>query len=131
MAHQPALAEFLCPQIGMDARPDDLRLIGRERDGRIVGAVGFCNWTARAVEMHCAGIGQWLTRGLLRAAFRYPFVLAGKAVVIATVGSGNDRALRLNRHLGFREDGRIEGAHTDGALVIMSMRRAECRWLED
>jgi hypothetical protein len=31
--------------------------------------------------------------------------------------------------LGFKVDHEIIGAHPDGSLIIMSMRRAECRWI--
>jgi RimJ/RimL family protein N-acetyltransferase len=101
--------------------------IAQVRNGKIVGAAGFTDWMDCSVQIHCAGDGAWLSRSFLRAVFGYAF--AEKPVVIGCVGSANTRALRLNRKLGFKVDGRIDGAHADGALVIMSMRRGECRWL--
>ena len=123
---QDAISAFLCPRIGMPITP--MNGIAQVRDGQIVGAAGFTDWMDCSVQMHCAGDSAWLSRSFLQAVFGYAF--AEKPVVIGCVGSGNERALRLNRKLGFTVNGRIDGAHADGALVIMSMRRGECRWLK-
>ncbi|MGA1367687.1 MAG: hypothetical protein ACO394_04115, partial [Blastocatellia bacterium] len=40
---------------------------------------------------------------LLRAAFQYPFLHAGKAAVYALIDQSNDECLRLVRRLGYRE----------------------------
>jgi hypothetical protein len=39
------------------------------------------------------------------------------------------KALDFNRKLGFIEEARIAGVFRDADLVIMSMRREDCRWL--
>jgi RimJ/RimL family protein N-acetyltransferase len=126
---QDAIAGWLCPRIGMPV--EDIRCIGStDAHGRLIGAVGYTDWMDKSVQMHCSGVGAWLTRPFLFAAFDYAFNVAGKAVVIGLVGSANFRALGLNARLGFKVDGRIEGAHKDGALVVMSMRKEECRWIK-
>jgi RimJ/RimL family protein N-acetyltransferase len=126
---QRSISRFLCPRIGMPM--ENMHGIASLDDkGGIIGAVGYSDWMDRSVQMHCAGSGNWLTREFLWAVFDYPFHVAGKDVVIGLVGSNNARALKLNQRLGFRIDGRIDGAHDDGALVVMSMRRNECRWIK-
>lgn len=126
---QRSISRFLCPRIGMPME-NMHGIASLDETGAIIGAVGYSDWMDRSVQMHCAGSGNWLTRAFLWAVFDYPFHVAGKDVVIGLVGSGNARALKLNQRLGFRIDGRIEGAHDDGALVVMSMRRGECRWIK-
>lgn len=126
---QRSISRFLCPRIGMPM--ENMHGIASvDESGAIIGAVGYSDWMDRSVQMHCAGSGNWLTREFLWAVFDYPFHVAGKDVVIGLVGSKNARALKLNQRLGFRIDGRIDGAHDDGALVVMSMRRDECRWIK-
>jgi RimJ/RimL family protein N-acetyltransferase len=46
------------------------------------------------------------------------------------VPSGNKRALHFDKRMGFKEVARIKDAHPDGELIILSMRRDECRFLE-
>lgn len=81
--------------------------------------------------MHMAGEPGWLTRGFLRAAFAYPFIDGACESVLALVAEDNRRALDINHRLGFREMARLPAAAPSGDLVIMQMRRAACRWLED
>jgi RimJ/RimL family protein N-acetyltransferase len=96
-----------------------------------VAVVGFDGWNGSACEMHIAGEGsRWMSRELLFAAFDYPFNIGKCQIVLGRVPSGNTSAVRLNLHLGFKIEHTIRGAHPDGALHIMSMRREECRWLD-
>jgi RimJ/RimL family protein N-acetyltransferase len=75
-------------------------------------------------------VPNWISKDLLWACFDYPFNKLGVKVILATVSSTNEEALRLNRHLGFIDKAYIEDAHVDGDLVILAMRRENCRWLD-
>lgn len=129
--NQSELAFWLCSRIGLLPVPDDLRVIGNRSDltGEIIGVVGYNGWNGASCVMHCAGEGNWITRELLRVAFDYPFNVANCEVVMATAASTNIAALKLDKHIGFKIVAEIVGAHPEGALVIMSMNRAECRYL--
>jgi RimJ/RimL family protein N-acetyltransferase len=129
--HQDVLATWLCKRIGLVPTPH-LRCFGVVHDNQLVAVVGFDSWNGASCQMHVAGEGgHWMSRELLRAVFHYAFVASGLQVVLGVVPSGNTAALKLNKHLGFTEDARINNAHPDGALVIMSMRREYCRWLKE
>jgi RimJ/RimL family protein N-acetyltransferase len=81
--------------------------------------------------MHVAAIDDnWISKDLLWAVFDYPFNKLGVSVILATVSSNNKEALKLDRHLGFLDKAYIEDAHLDGDLVILAMRRENCRWLD-
>lgn len=104
----------------------DLRCIGVMRDdGSIAGAVGFNGWSEHAVWMHVAFDSEHsLTRSLLQAAFKYPFIECGRNAVYGLTPKRLEDAWRLNEKLGFR---RI--AETcDG--YIFEMTKDECRWLK-
>ena len=81
--------------------------------------------------MHTAAIvPNWISKDLLWAAFDYPFNKLKVKVILASVASTNEEALKLDRHLGFVDKAYIEDAHIDGDLVILAMRRENCRWLD-
>lgn len=127
---QEEMKEFLVERTGIVPTPY-LRCLGRRVDGDLVAVVGFDNYTGTSMEMHVASKGDyWMTKGLLRAAFDYPFNVCGCNVVIGVVPSSNTAALSLNEHLGFKTQTIIEGAHPDGDLHIMVMKKADCRWLQ-
>ena len=106
--------------------------IGQEIDGNLVAVVGFCSFMPKACQMHIAAVDEvnWMSRDLLWAAFDYPFNKLGVSVILGQVCADNESALKLNRHLGFKVIAEIPDAHMDGDLVIMTMRREDCRFLD-
>lgn len=128
-AHQTALWEFLQERIGIPWSTDFIAL-GRVAEGKLVGVVGYNNFTGTSCHMHMAGDGgRWISREFLKEAFRYPFGTLDLTMVFGIVPSGNIRALGIDRKLGFRELIFIPGAHPDGGIHILQMTRDECRWL--
>lgn len=127
--HQEMLARWLCERIGYMPTPH-MRCIGNvTSDGKILGVVGFDGWNGSSCQMHAAGEGNWVSRDLIRATFDYAFNVAGLKVVLGLVPSGNDKALRFDKHVGFSEVARIKDGHPDGDLVILELRRENCRYL--
>jgi hypothetical protein len=119
---------------GVKLQPNpDLRMLGGISDDykalRVVVAYdAFC---ANVCQMHVAGDGSnWMTRRLLWAAFDYPFNQAKCVEVFGLVPGNNYAALRLNFHLGFKKIHTVKSGWETGVdLVIMSMRKEDCKWL--
>ena len=105
------------------------RTIGLEEDGELIAGVMVDAWNGASACMHVAGDGNWLNREFLFACFDYVFNQLGLNVVIGVVPGDNDKALRFDKHLGFREVARIPEGHPRGDLVILTMRKEECRFL--
>lgn len=126
--NQTVLWSWLQERIGLPWSTDFVAL-GRVRDGKILGVVGFTNFTGKSCHMHMAGEGRWMTRTFLRESFRYPFETLGLTMVFGIVPSGNIRALGIDRKMGFRELIYVPDAHPDGGIHILQMKRADCRWL--
>lgn len=101
-----------------------------DETGRIVGMVAYLNWLPNSVQAHLALESPIAARALLRPAFTYPFLDAGRNYLLGVVNGKNAKSLRLLRHLGFRETHRIPHGVAAGAdLVFHEMHRAECRFL--
>ena len=127
---QSWLADWLCDKIGLIPTPM-LMCIGNVRDSKIVGVVGYDQYNGASVIMHAAGdSSNWLSRDMLWAVFDYPFNVLGAKMIIGLVPSANTDALKFNKHIGFRVRQWLYGAHPDGALVLMTMAKDECRYLE-
>lgn len=122
--------QFLRQQSVEVPRSADQQGIGLERDGELVGGVMYERFNGNSIWMHCAGVGRWITKDYLKASFAYPFVQLGVRCVLGWVESSNEKARRLNEHLGFKPHAVIEGAARDGGDVILyRMTREECRFL--
>jgi RimJ/RimL family protein N-acetyltransferase len=128
-ASTPDEARWLTERTGYQPG-GDFRGIVAESGGAIRGLVGFDRWTPNAVSMHVAVDSPAGCRGLLRAAFGYAFLETGRTLVRGEVRASNVRALALDKHLGFREVYRVEGGWAPGEdLILLEMRRDECRWI--
>lgn len=125
---QTLLSVWLCRKIGYTPTPD-LRCIGNVLNHKLMGVVGYDMYNGASIMMHSAGEGNWLTKQMLHAVFDYPFRVCKVNMVIGLVPSGNEQAIRFNHHIGFRINTVLDGAHPDGALYVMTMRREECRFL--
>jgi predicted dinucleotide-binding enzyme len=80
--------------------------------------------------MHIAGfVPNWINRSILWMGFAYPFLQLKCKVLIGRVASTNHKALKLDKHLGFKEIARIPDAVPNGDVIILTMRREECHWL--
>ena len=128
--NQEHLRGWITGVLGMQFSPY-ATFIGQEIDGEIKAVVAYDNILDKSCLMHTAAIvPNWISKDLLWACFDYPFNKLGLKVILASVASTNEEALKLDRHLGFVDKAYIEDAHADGDLVILAMRRENCRWLD-
>lgn len=127
---QDILGTWLCQRIGLIPSTDLVCIGNLGSESRIIGVVGFEGFNGASVRMHSAGEGNWVTRDLLFASFDYPFNRCKLNMVIGLIPSGNVQAIKFNTNLGFRTVLELPGAHPDGSLVVMTMERRECRFLE-
>ena len=101
-------------------------------DRRVLGGVIFHNNTGRggAITVHMAGNEtSWASRELLWAIFDYAFNQMGVEKVIGLLQSDNARAIDVDLRLGFVPEAKVKGAFPDADLLILTMTRAQCRWL--
>ena len=109
--------------------PDDAHYLGQVLDGQIRAVVVYCGFYGKSCMIHVGSEGQhWATKDFLREVFNYPFNKLKVKVIIGTVAGSNEKALKLDRHLGFRDVATIPDAHDDGDLVILEMRPEYCKW---
>jgi hypothetical protein len=124
----PRCQEFVRELTG---RPsfDLLVCIGLERDGVIVAATGFNYFNGRSAHIHLA-IREHarLIRQYIWFIFHYAFVQAGLEMLIALMPASN-KVVGLNQHFGFSEQFRLDGAHPDGAMILQTLHKTDCRFL--
>ena len=107
----------------------DAHYLGQVLDGQIRAVVVYCGFFGKSCMIHVGSEGQhWATKDFLKKVFDYPFNTLKLKVIIGTVAGSNTKALRLDRHLGFKDVAFIPDAHNDGDLVILEMRPEYCKW---
>jgi len=126
--HGYAIAEVI-PRI---FNPYADKVISRtNEDGDLLGGVIYEGFISNCIFMHQGSFEKnWMTKDLLWTLFHYPFVQLGVGKVCGTIPSSNSELLAFNERLGFKVECRIKDAYKDGDLLIMSMRKEDCRWLK-
>jgi len=110
--------------------PDNAHYLGQVLDNEIRAVVVYCNFYGKSCMIHVSSSGQyWMTKDFLRKVFDYAFNTLKLKVIIGIVAGSNEKALKLDRHLGFKDVATIPDAHDDGDMVILEMRPEYCKWV--
>jgi len=100
-------------------------------EGELLGGVIYESLISNCVFMHQAGFSKtWLSPDMLWLVFHYPFCQLKVDKVCGTVPFSKQELVDFNCRLGFQVEARIKDAYKDGDLVIMTMRKEDCRWLK-
>ena len=106
------------------------RSIGLKKNGEFVAGVIYENWHGRSITCHIAVTGR-MTPAYLFAIFDYPFNVCKVGKIIVPVSSANLTSIRFVEKMGFQEEARINNAMPDGDMVIFTMPKEQCKYLEN
>lgn len=104
----------------------------RVEHGEFFGGAIFNGFTGvgGSIGVHVGCVRtDWMTRDMIWMCFDYPFNQLYVNKLIGKVAASNKEAINYNLRMGFTEETRIKDAFPDGDLIVMSMYKADCRWL--
>lgn len=113
---------------------DHAHVFGWVSEDNVVIAVGIDGWLGKTAQIHVAFAEGWHypPREMLRAVFKHCFDHCKLEMLLGVVNSNNERAMRFDRHLGFRVLHTLPGMHDDGGdILLLGMHRKECRYLKE
>ena len=122
------MGEWVAARAGGKYQADAAQAIGLEKDGKLIAGVIYERYNGESLWVHVAIEGR-LTPAYLKAIFHYPFVVCDVSKVIGTVTSDNVKARKFDENLGFTEEARIRNAAPDGDIIIYTMTRDNCRFI--
>lgn len=101
-----------------------------KRDGSLGSGFVFYNYTRGNIEVALAAEPGGISRSALKAVCRYVFEQLGCRGMTALIEGKNRASVELAKRCGMAEKATIEDYCPDGdEIVILRMKRAECRWL--
>lgn len=106
--------------------------LGLEHDGELIAGVCFNMFTGASISMHVAAVPdkRWMNREFLYRSFAYPFLQLGCRRITGLVRASNVVAQKFDEHIGFKREGLIREAFTDGEdAILYGMLRSECKWI--
>ena len=103
-----------------------------ELDGEVAAMVVMDSWSHNSVQVHMTIKNPMALRhGLLEEVSAHVHLVAGRGILIGLVPGDNEKALKLNKHLGYTEVHRIkDGFSVSVDTVIMELRAENNRWLQ-
>lgn len=127
----PEVKSWMAERFGQVAPQRAHSTITLVRGDVIRGAVWLENYNGASVLAHVVGDGRrWLTRAFCEAVFHYVFNVLGCKKMLGIVREVNRDASHFDENLGFRKECIISDADPEGALIIYSLRREDCKFLE-
>lgn len=111
--------------------PGHTRVISRTIEGVFAGGVLYEGYIpGGSITMHAAATDpRWWNRDMAWAVFAYPFAILGVSVCLIFVLASNRRSLKFCRGIGFQDEHVVPDAAPGGGVVLLSMRKSGCRWL--
>lgn len=111
---------------------DSQGLVAYNEAGDILAAAVFDSFTPDACQVHIAIDNPMvIRRGFLNEIARHLFVTCGRKRLFGLVPSDNEKAYRLDTHIGLTEVARIPNGYSEGVdYIVLCMEKADCRWLD-
>lgn len=121
---------WMSQRLGCAWIPGRGSIIGLWDDEGPVAACLYESYNGRSILGHLTGVGRkWMNREFLWFCFYYPFEQLRVDKILGIVESDNLDARRLDEHLGFTLEATLKEAAPNGDLLIYSMTRDQCKWL--
>jgi len=109
---------------------DMVSMIGLERNGELIAVAGYNCFNGKSCQMHMTiKRGAYVTRNFVWFVCYYPFVQIGLELIIGILPEDNADIIKLAKHAGFEEKYRVDGGHPDGDLLLCTMKKQDCRFL--
>ena len=90
--------------------------------GEIIAGIVFHDWRPWSGVMEitmAADSPRWATRGTIRELLAYPFIAAGANKVRTATPHTNERAIRFNKGIGFKQEGTLAEEFGPGRHAVM------------
>ena len=109
---------------------EDTKGIVAERDGELVAAVVFDNWTFSSVSVHQVVTTPMVLRhGFFEEVAKYVYDTCEKYQMIGLVPGDKPDIKAFDEKIGFREVARIPNGHAMGVdTIIMTMTAEQCNF---
>lgn len=131
LGQDAAVAAWVAERIPHVTGFKDMAAIGVTRGGAMVGGVVYHEYRGNDIQMSTAAAGPcWLTEGILRALFVYPFITLACDRVSAFAPKGNAHTRRFLEKLGFVEEGNMRRGFVGDDCIVYGMLKEECKWIK-
>lgn len=127
----PSVAGWVANMADADPRLT-VGAIGWIRDDDLTCGAFYENYTHRSITATIAiAPGAVMPKEFLWAIFYYPFVQLDCEKIVALIAENNRKSQTLVEKMGFVREAVVADYYPEGDLLIYSMTKSQCRFLEN
>lgn len=126
----PDAGVWTAAQVGTAYVPEVEEAIGLRHNGSFVAGTIYEDWNGKSIVAHIAVAGR-MTPAFVSAIFDYPFNVCGAHKIICPIPSDNARSINLATKMGFRQEACLKDATPTGDMLLFTLTRSNCRFLEE
>lgn len=133
LGQDKAVADWVAARIPHVDEFEAMAAIGiRSSDGCDLGAVVYHEYRGNDIQMSCASEAKrWLSSGVLRALFSYPFKQLNVDRVTAFAPARNSHTRKFLERIGFKQEGIMRRGFPDDDCIVYGMLKEECNWIQE
>ena len=124
--------EWILKRINRIKLPDAKGITAISDTGKVLAVCMMDSWTEGSVQLHIAIDNPIALKNytFISEVFNYIFNTGDRLTALGFVSSENEKALKFDKRLGFKEIARIRDGNKKGIdTVILELRREDCRWI--
>jgi len=107
-------------------------IMAHRDDGSIAGGVILDCWAPNSCQVHIGAETPMVWKhGLHKEIFNYVFNDCDRKFIFGFTQSDNEKAVKFNEHIGFKEVYRVPDGFADGVdFIVYQLNKADCEYLE-
>lgn len=123
------VGQWVCEKAGGQWKDGDTAIGVKDEHGLFVGVV-YDGYTGASIAIHsrCDNPAK-VPRKFYWMIFDYPFNQLKVKRITGIVSTANEKAQRVDEHLGFKREAILRDYFLDGDAIIYVMTREDCRFL--
>ena len=112
---------------------DSFGIVAKDEEGEIQAMCMADTFSVDACCVHLAIDNPYVLKyGFFQEVAQLLFIQKKRERLFGLVPDNNEKAIKLDKHIGFKEVTRIPDALMDGiGYIVMRMDKNDCRWLEE
>ena len=105
--------------------------IGIQKNGELIAGCVYHDYRDGQIESSLASSTKsWANRSVLYSLFAYPFLQVKANRLLVTCAENNEKAMKMNRQLGFVPEGILRELYYPNDGVVWGMLKQECKWIK-
>jgi RimJ/RimL family protein N-acetyltransferase len=126
LTNDPYVAVWVMEKVGRYM--PDMTALGEIKDGQFIAGVAFESQNKKRLWGH-QRIDSPPSKSFWIAVAQFIFISCNCKAFSAIVDSTNTKAIELNKHIGFIVEATLHDAGDNGDLLIMTLYKENCRFL--